>query len=167
MQNLAQLGPKNCVCFFLCVFPFFFFCYFFFFFFLLIAWSKFLLILPIWAISQDFRFKNTTFSASDRVHPPQTPPVPCVQACNLRWRSTKSPPPLCQRRVYSRAALCSFGVLAAVIFFGQRVMEQSESLIAMLFFFLFLYINSRIFYLSLWRKKIKLITQFWRETIDL
>ena len=90
-------------------------------------------------ILQNFRFKNTKFSASDRAHPTQTPPMPCVQACNWRWRSTKFTPH-CRRRVYSRAALCSFGVLASCCkFFGRRVMEESESLIAMIFSFFFSY----------------------------
>ena len=85
MQNLAQLGPKNCVCFFFFVFsPLLLLLHFF----LLIAWSKFLLIFPL----QDFRFKNTKFSASDRAHPSQTPYA--IWACNWRWRSTKFTLPL-------------------------------------------------------------------------
>ena len=174
MQNLGQLGPEYCrayvffawcvwvcvcvcvcVCFFFCVcfcfcfcfffFPSFFFSFFLFspffsfflFFFLLIAWSKFALQcdIPYCTISVS---KIQNFQLL-RGHIPLRHPL-CVQACNWRWRSTKSSPNVED----GCTALCSFGVLAVV-----KCCKQC--FIAMFFFLLllFLYINSRLFHLSL------------------
>ena len=141
------------VCLFVCLFVFFgLFCFCFLFspsffflfspfpppFFFFFFYSSPDLNLHLYSILHDFSFKNTQFSASERAHPPQTPPV-CASAslCNWRWRSTKSSPNVED----GCTALCSFGVLA-VVKCGK------QCLIAMIFF-LFLYINSRLFYLSL------------------
>ena len=167
MQNLGKLGPENCrayMCFLHGVFFFFlllllFFSPFFPFFFLLIAWSKFAHILykKLYSILHDFSFKNTKFSASERAHPPQTPPV-CA-SMQLAWHSTKSSPSVED----GCTALCSFGVLAVV-----KCCKQCFYCNVFFFFFfsfLFLYINSRLFYLSLWKMKINLFTKFWGKLL--
>ena len=124
MQNLGQLGPENCrayvfFAFFFCFVLFFYFFYFFFvfvfvfflfvfllllFFFLLIAWSKFALIFHI-ARFQFQKYKIFSFWEGTSLRHPL-----CVQACNWRWRSTKSSPNVED----GCTALCSFGVLAVV-----------------------------------------------------
>ena len=170
MPNMGQLGPENCrayVFFAWCFFfffvlfcfvlfsPFFFLCFFplFFLSFLFFFYSSPDLNLHLYSILHDFSFKNTKFSASERAHPLRHPL--CVQACNWRWRSTKSSPNVED----GCTALCSFSVLAVV-----KCCKQS--FIAMVFFFfLFLYINSRLFYLSLWRMKINLFTKFWGKLL--
>ena len=134
MQNLGQLVS------------FFFFFFFFFF------YSSPDLNLHLYSILHDFSFKNTKVSASERAHPLRHPL--CVQACNWRWRSTKSSPNV---ENGCTTALCSFGVLAVV-----KCCKQC--LIAMIFF-LFLYINFRLFYLSLWRTKTNLFTKFWGKLL--
>ena len=89
MQNLGQLGPENCRayvffawCFFFCLFVCLFVCFFFFlsffpppFFPFFFFYSSPDLDLHLYSILHDFSFKNTKFSASERAHPPQTPPV--------------------------------------------------------------------------------------------
>ena len=67
-------------------------------------------------ILQDLRFKNTTFSASDTTHPPRHPLCHVCKRAIDADAPPNSYPPHCRRRVYSRAALCSFGVLAVVNF---------------------------------------------------
>ena len=117
-KELCVFGVCVCVCFPLLLLLLLFF--------LLIAWSKFLLIFPIYIT--DFRLKNTTFSASDRAHrsPSDTPYAMCASVqLTLTLHQIHPPPPHCRRRVYSRAALCSFGVLAVVNFL---VDELSNSL---------------------------------------
>ena len=111
MQNLVQLGPKICVCFFFVFSPSFFFCYFFFY-----SSPDLNFCLYSSYILQDFRFKNT-FSASDRAHrsPSDTPYAMCASVqLTLTLHQIHPPPHHCRRRVYSREALCSFGVLAVV-----------------------------------------------------
>ena len=78
---------------------------------------------------------------------PQTPPVcASMQLALTLYRIIPNVENGC-------TALCSFGVLAVVKYCKQ-------CLIAMIFFFLFLYINSRLFYLSLWMMKTNLFTKF-------
>ena len=117
MQNLGQLGPENCrayvffawwflfvcfVCLFVFVWFFLFSPSFFSFFFPLISLFFFYsspdLNLHLYSILHDFSFKNTKFSASERAHPPQTPPV-CASmqlALTLHQIITQ-----CHRRMYS------------------------------------------------------------------
>ena len=119
--------------------PLVFLFFFFFFFFLLIAWSKFALIFHI-ARFQFQKYKIFSFweGTSPCVcmlahtggvwggvwgHIPLRHPL-CVQACNWRWRSTKSSPNVED----GCTALCSFGVLAVV-----KCCKQC--FIAMVFFF--------------------------------
>ena len=112
MQNLAQLRPKNYVCFFF-VFSHFFFCYFF------LTHRLIEIFAYIPHIYQHFRFKNTKFSASDRAHVPLRHPLchVCKRAIDADAPpNSLPPPPHCRRRVYSRATLCSFGVFAVVNF---------------------------------------------------
>ena len=110
MQNLGQLGPENCrayvffawcvfVCLFVCLFvlsffPPFFSPFFFFFFF----YSSPDLNLHLYSILHDFSFKNTKFSASERAHPPQTPPVCASMQLALTLHQII---PQCRRRMYS------------------------------------------------------------------
>ena len=94
-----------------------------------------------------------------RGHIPLRHPL-CVQACNWRWRSTKSSPNVED----GCPALCSFGVLAVVKCVVNSVLLQ-WFFFFFFFFFLFLYINSRLFYLSLWRMKINLFTKFWGKLL--
>ena len=113
--KFGPVKPKELCVFFLCVSP------------------LLLLLLPLFFYSspdlnfclyspyilQDFRFKNTTFSASDRAHrsPSDTPYAMCASMqLTLTLHQNTPPPPHCRRREYSRAALCSFGVLAVVNF---------------------------------------------------
>ena len=114
MQNLGQLGPENCrayvvflrvfVCLFVCFFFFFFlFCFFLFFpfFFFLFPLTLFFysspdLNLHLYSILHDFSFKNTKFSASEKAHPPQTPPV-----CASMQLALTPNHPQCRRRMYS------------------------------------------------------------------
>ena len=92
MQNLAQLGPKNCVCFFFVFSPLLLLLL------LFVFYSSpdlnFCLYSPY--ILQDFRFKSTTFSASDRAHPPQTPPQchVCKRAIDADAPPNSPPPQL-------------------------------------------------------------------------
>ena len=164
---MGQLGPENCrayvffACFlFVCLFCFCFSPSFFlsiflpfsplFFFF----YSSPDLNLHLYSILHDFSFKNIKIQNFQllRGHIPLRHPL-CVQACNWRWRSTKSSPNVED----GCTALCSFGVLAVV-----KCCKQC--LVAMIFF-LFLYMNSRLFYLSLWRMKINLFTKFWGKLL--
>ena len=113
MQNLGQLGPENCrayvffawcfVCLFVCLFVCFFLSFFlsfpppffpFFFFF----YSSPDLHLHLYSILHDFSFKNTKFSASERAHPPQTPPVCASMQLALTLHQII---PQCRRRMYS------------------------------------------------------------------
>ena len=112
MQNLGQLGPENCrayvffawcflfVCLFVCFFLSFFlsspsfFSFFFFFFF----YPSPDLDLHLYSILHDFSFKNTNFSASERAHPPQTPPVCASMQLALTLHQII---PQCRRRMYS------------------------------------------------------------------
>ena len=153
MQNLGRLGPENCraYVFFFVVF-FFFFSFLSFFPFFPFFYSSPDLNLHLYSILHDFSFKNTKFSASQRAHPLRHPM--CVQACNWRWRSTKSSPNVED----GCTALCSFGVLGVVKCCKQCFYCNGC-------FFLFLYINSRLFYLSLWRMKINLFTKFWGKLL--
>ena len=110
--KFGPVRPKELCVFFLCVFP------------------LLLLLLLFFNSSPDlnfclysnyiylnFRFKNTKFSASDRAHVPLRHPLchVCKRAIDAD-APPNSPPPHSRRRVYSRAALCSFGVLAVVNF---------------------------------------------------
>ena len=144
-----------CVCVFfffllLLLLLFSFFPLFFLFFFLLIAWSKFALIFHI-ARFQFQKYKIFSFWG----HIPLRHPL-CVQACNWRWRSTKSSPNVED----GCTALCCFGVLAVV-----KCCKQCFYCNGFFFLLLFLYINSRLFYLSLWRMKINLFTKFWGKLL--
>ena len=153
MQNLGQLSPENCRAYVFFAWCFFFFFFFFFFvsfffplyFFLLIAWSKICTYIPYCEISVS---KIQNFQLL-RGHIPLRHPL-CVQACNWRWRFTKSSPNVED----GCTALCSFGVLAVVKCCKHFLLQCC-------FFFLFLYINSWLFYISLWRMKINLFTKFW------
>ena len=143
------------VVFFVCFvcFPFFFLSFFPpffpFLFFLLIAWSKFALIFRI----ARFQFqKYKIFSFWECTSPSDTPCV-CKHPIGSNWRSTKSSPNVED----GCTALCSFGVLAVV--------KCCKQCFVAMFFFLFLYINSRLFYLSLWRMKINLFTKFWGKLL--
>ena len=128
--------------FFLSIFPLFFL------FFLLIAWSKFALIFHI----ARFQFqKYKIFSFWEGTSPSDTP---CVCASMQLALTLHQIIPNVEDGC---TALCSFGVLAVV-----KCCKQC--LIAMIFF-LFLYINSRLFYLSLWRMKINLFTKFWGKLL--
>ena len=128
MQNLGQLGPENCrayvffaffflfVClFFVCLFVFFvLFCFVFVFcfspsffsffpsplfcFVLFFFYSSPDLNLHLYSILHDFSFKNTQFSASERAHPPQTPPVCASMQLALTLHQIISQ---CRRRMYS------------------------------------------------------------------
>ena len=111
MQNLGRLGPENCrayvVFFFFFVWCFFFllffcFCFFPFFlfspFFLFFFYSSPDLNLHLYSILHDFSFKNTKFSASQRAHPPQTPPVCASMQLTLTLHQII---PQCRRRMYS------------------------------------------------------------------
>ena len=110
MQNLGQLGPENCraYVFFACFFCFVFvlFCFLFFplfFFFLFPPFFFFFysspdLNLHLYSILHDFSFKNTKFSASEKAHPPQTPPVCASMQLALTLHQII---PQCRRRMYS------------------------------------------------------------------
>ena len=144
-----------CFCFVFCFvcFPFFFSFFFPFSFFLFLFFFTHRLIwictyIPYCTISVS---KIQNFQLL-RGHIPLRHPL-CVQACNWRWRSTKSSPNVED----GCTALCSFGVLAVV--------KCCKQCFIALFFFLFLYINSLIFYLSLWRMKINLFTKFWGKLL--
>ena len=124
---------------------FFFSCFFFVFpfvfvyvFFLLVTWSKFVLIFPIYIAR--FQFQNCKMFSFWRVHP-------------LRH-------PLCRNGC---TALCSFGVIGVVKCLVDDLWNSLQ--LYVIFLFLFLYINSRIFYPSQWRMKIKLITKFWGKLL--
>ena len=104
MQNLGQLGPENCRahvffawCFFFFSLLFFFFLFspFFPFFFF---YSSPDLNLHLHSILHDFSFKNTKFSASERAHPPQTPPVCASMQLALTLHQII---PQCRRWMYS------------------------------------------------------------------
>ena len=119
IQNLGQLGPAvgpMCFlpvllllllllllfvlfCFLFCFFPPFFFPFFFslfsFFFFF---YSSPDLNLHLYSILHDFSFKNTKFSASERAHTPQTPPVCSSMQLALTLHQII---PQCRRRMYS------------------------------------------------------------------
>ena len=164
MQNLGQLGPENCrayvffACFcfvfvFVLFFVFLFFPLFFFFLFPpLFFYSSPDLNLHLYSILHDFSFKNTKFSASEKAHPPQTPPVCASMQLALTHHQ------IIPNVEDGCTALCNFGVLAVV-----KCCKQC--LIAMIFF-LCLYINSRLFYLSLmWRMKINLFTKSWGKLL--
>ena len=108
MQNLGQLGPENCRayvffawCFlFVCLFVFFFLSFFppFFPFFCFFFYSSPDLDLHLYYVLHDFSFKNTKFSASERAHPPQTPPVCASMQLALTLHQII---PQCRRRMYS------------------------------------------------------------------
>ena len=112
--KFGPVRPKELCVFFLCVFPLLLLLLLFFFY--SSPDLNFCLYSPY--ILQDFRFKNTTFSASDRAHrsPSDTPYAMCASVQLMLTLHQIHPPPHCRRRVYSRAALCSFGVLAVVNF---------------------------------------------------
>ena len=139
--------------FIVCLFVLFCFCFLFSplfsLFFLLIAWSRFPLIFHI-ARFQFQKYKIFSFW-HERAHPPQTPPV-CA-SMQLALMPTKSSPNVED----GCTALCSFGVLAVVKCCKQYLISM--------IFFLFLYINSRLFYLGLWRMKINLFTKFWGKLL--
>ena len=110
MQNLGQLGLEYCrayvffawcVCVFLfvCLFPPFFLFFF---------YSSPDLNLHLYSILHDFSFKNTKFSASERAHPPQTPPVCASMQLALTLHQ------IIPNVEDGCTALCSFGVLAVV-----------------------------------------------------
>ena len=135
MQNLGQLGLEYCrayvffawcVCVFLFVclfvFPFFFFFPPFFFFLFFFFYSSPDLNLHLYSILHDFSFKNTKFSASERAHPPQTPPVCASMQLALTLHQ------IIPNVEDGCTALCSFGVLAVV-----KCCKQC--FIAMFFFF--------------------------------
>ena len=111
MQNLGQLGPEYCrayvffawcvyFCLFVCLFsPFFFFFLFpLFFLFSFFFYSSPDLNLHLYSILHDFSFKNTKFSASDKAHPLQTPPVCASMQLALTLHQII---PQCRRRMYS------------------------------------------------------------------
>ena len=125
MQNLGQLGLEYCrayvlfawwvcvcvcvcVCFclFVCLFPLLFF--FLFSPFFLFFYSSPDLNLHLYSILHDFSFKNTRFSASERAHPPQTPPVCASMQLALTLHQ------IIPNVEDGCTALCSFGVLAVV-----------------------------------------------------
>ena len=117
MQNLGQLGPENCrayvffawfFCLFVFVFVMVFFCLFVCFVCFFLVTHCLILIctyIPYCTISVS---KIQNFQLL-RGHIPLRHPL-CVQACNWRWRSTKSSPNVED----GCTALCSFGVLAFV-----------------------------------------------------
>ena len=115
MQNLGQLGPENCrayvffACFlFVCFVLFLFFVFPLFFLFIfppppLFSYSSPDLNLHLYSIFHIARFqfqkyKNTKFSASERAHPPQTPPVCASMQLALTLHQII---PQCRRRKYS------------------------------------------------------------------
>ena len=104
MQNLGQLGPENCRAYvffacFVCLFVCFLFCFLFVFLLLLFFfYSSPDLNLHLYSILHDFSFKNTKFSASERAHPPQTPPVCASMQLALTLHQII---PQCRRRMYS------------------------------------------------------------------
>ena len=116
MQNLGQLGPENCrayVFFAWCFLVFFFFLFLFFvlfspsfflsfsplfIFFFFFFYSSPDLNLHLYSILHDFSFKNTKFSASERAHPPQSPPVCASMQLALTLHQII---PQCRRRMYS------------------------------------------------------------------
>ena len=86
--KFGPVRPKELCVFFLCVFPFFF-CYFFFF--NSSPDLNFCLYSPY--ILQNFHFKNTKFSASDRARPTQTPPICHVCKCSIDADAPPNSPP--------------------------------------------------------------------------
>ena len=140
MQNLGQLGPENCrayvffawcfffffffgccccccCCCFVCLFsPSFFFFLFppFFFFFFFFFYSSPDLNLHLYSILHDFSFKNTKFSASERAHSPQTPPVCASMQLALTLHQIIPQSRTSPNVEDGCTALCSFGVLAVV-----------------------------------------------------
>ena len=129
MQNLGQLGPENCMCFlrvfclFVCfvLFCFFFLLFFFppplFFFFFFthrLIWICTYIPYCTISVSKIQTFQLLSFCEDES---PSDTPCVCkhevinnfmVQACNWRWRSTKSSPNVED----GCTDLCSFGVLA-------------------------------------------------------
>ena len=99
MQNLGQLGPENCRVYVFFAW-FFFFCCFVLFVFLLLFffYSSPDLNLHLYSILHNFSFKNTKFSASERAHPPQTPPVCASMQLALTLHQII---PQCRRWMYS------------------------------------------------------------------
>ena len=118
IQNLGQLGLRNCVCVCVCFFSFFFcmyfrflfcflFCFFFVFVFFFYSWPD--LMLHLFHHNARFQFqKYNIFSFSEDTFPSDTPV--CMQACNWPWRSTNSFPNVED----GCPSLCSFGVIAVV-----------------------------------------------------
>ena len=107
MQNLGQLGPENCRAYVFFAWCFLFVCLFFLSFFLsspppffpfFFFYSSPDLDLHLYSILHDFSFKNTKFSASERAHPPQTPPVCASMQLALTLHQII---PQCRRRMYS------------------------------------------------------------------
>ena len=170
MQNLSQLGPENCRAYVFFAWCFFFvlFCFCFCFpvsegdvpsqklkMLYFWNWNR-----AIWNISanldQAMSIKKKKREKRGKKKEKQKKAL-CVQACNWRWRSTKSSPNVED----GCTALCSFDVLAVV----KCCKQCFIALFFFLSFFLFLYINSRLFYLSLWRMKINLFTKFWGKLL--
>ena len=118
MQNLGQLGPENCrayvffcvvfFCLFVCLFVFLSFFLSFPPFFSFFFYSSPDLDLHLYSILHDFSFKNTQFSASERAHPPQTPPVCASMQLALTLHQ------IIPHVEDGCTALCSFGILAVV-----------------------------------------------------
>ena len=79
----------------------------------------------------DFSFKNTKFSASQRTHSPQTPLCVCKRAIDLDAPPTH--PPMSKTDVRPCVVWCN----SCCKMFGR----QEQSLVAMIFFSHFLYIN--------------------------
>ena len=99
MQNLGQLGPENSSAYVFFAWWFFFFSFFLSFFFSpFFFYSSPDLNLHLYSILHDFSFKNTKFSASERAHPPQTPPVCASMQLALTLHQII---PQCRRRMYS------------------------------------------------------------------